>query len=280
MQEDLNSRLSISITNTFWTSEQLTNWLDIALIWACAFKKWPFTEEKDETLTTVADQENYNYPTKFKSDSIRILMIDGKRYEKIRYDDYLIYREDESSGTDKVFTDHKRVIYINPNAFEASKTITIYGQKTPDSLSFKTGKATETLAGKLVDSTKAQFTSDDVDKTVYNKTDNKYAIVSGYNTATSLTLDTDIFTVDEEYELYNANNAGKTPFSDNEEEGNEAIIKKALSIALQKAKKFNESILEENGAKIILNDIWVRIQEEQGMYKTKNRSMFKKIKLI
>lgn len=280
MISDLERRLSIASTNTFWTTPMLESWMNIAMIWACGFKKWPFTEKKDETLTTVASQANYNYPTKFKSDSIRILMIDGKRYTKIRYDDYLKYREDYSGGTDKVFSDHKRVIYINPNAFAASKTITIYGQVTPDSLSFKTGAATETKADHLVDSTNAPFVAGDVGKTVYNKTDNKYAIVTGYNTSTSVDLDTNIMADEEEYELYNANSAGKTPFADAEEEGNEAIIKKALSVALQKGKKFNESMTEEAGARQILNELYIRIEEEQPNYRTKNRSLLKRINIL
>jgi len=280
MITDLEGRLSISSTNTFWTSSMLESWMNQALIWACSFKKWPFTEKKDTSLTTTAGTDNYDYPTDFKSDSIRILMIDGKRYEKIRYDDYLIYKEDYSGGTDNVFTDYKRVIYININAFADGKTITIYGQATPTSLSFKSGLATETVAGDLVDSANAPFVAGDVGKSVYNATDNKYTVITGYNTSTSVDIDNDIFTVGEEYEMFSANSAGETPFSNSEEEGNEAIVKKALSIALAKAEKWNESVVEENGAKQILNGIWARIQEEQFGYKTKKRSLFKRINIL
>lgn len=279
MQQELENRLSISSSNTFWTSSQLVSWLNQAMIYCCGYKKWPFTEDIDISLTTIASKEDYNYPLKFKSDSIRILTIDGKMYEKIRYDDYLRYKEDDPTGTDRVFSDYKRVIYINPDAFSAGKTITIYGQVTPISLtSGKTGVATATTANKLVDATKSQFVVGDVGKTVWNKIDNTFAIVTACDSATTLSLDTDIMASAEDYVLYSG--ANKSPFSDAEETGNYAIIQRALAIALKKGKKVQEALVEETGAETILDGIWKRIQEEQDRYKTKNRSLFKRIDII
>lgn len=279
MVPELENRLSVASTNTFWSTTMLKSWLNRSNIWACAFKKWPFTEKKDDTETTVASQDNYDYPTDFKSDSIRILRVDGKRYTKIRYEDYLKYREDDPDGDDKVFSDYKREYFINPNCFSGGETIEVYGQATPDSLELsETGVATATTALRLIDATKNQFAAGDVGKTVWNKTDDTFAIVTGYNNGSSLTIDTDIMAKAEDYELYSETN--KTPFADAEEEGNEAIIKKALSIALKKGKKFNEAKLEETEAREILNEIYTRIQGEQSNYHTKKRSLFKKINII
>jgi len=70
------------------------------------------------------------------------------------------------------------------------------------------------------------------------------------------------------------NDEDTTPFSEGEEDGEEAIIKRALMIALQKAKKYTEAQIQKEEAKEILEQIWSRIKEEQALYQTKDRPFF------
>jgi len=66
----------------------------------------------------------------------------------------------------------------------------------------KTGVATATTANHLIDTTNNQFEAADVGRTVWNSTDNTYAIVTAYNSVSDLTLDTDIMASGESYYLY------------------------------------------------------------------------------
>lgn len=68
-------------------------------------------------------------------------------------------------------------------------------------ITIRTGTATSTLANHLVD-TGATFGTSDVGAKVWNTTDNTYAIVTARNSATDVTLDTDIMVIGETYTMY------------------------------------------------------------------------------
>ena len=67
------------------------------------------------------------------------------------------------------------------------------------------GVATATLASNLVDTTKGQFIASDhtLEKVVHNITDDTWGIVLAYVDADTLTLGSDIFVVNDVYEIYN-----------------------------------------------------------------------------
>lgn len=120
-------------TDSFVTDTILKAWFRDATLWATSFHKWPFTEERDAS-TTWSGTEKVDYSSfgvEFKADSIRILTIgDNKRMRKLNFEDYLIFREEESSATDRVFSDFGRTLYINPKA-DVSGTLAAFGQSEP-----------------------------------------------------------------------------------------------------------------------------------------------------
>ena len=67
----------------------------------------------------------------------------------------------------------------------------------------RTGTATSTTAGSLVDATKSQFVAGDVGKDVYNKTDKTWARITTHTSATTVALSKDIMASGEQYEIYN-----------------------------------------------------------------------------
>ena len=123
----LNLDWSDISNNDLFTETELVRWLTIAKDEAVARHPWPFTEGK-ESITTVASAETYDYPTNMKSDSIRYLTVNGKRYKKLLFEDYMTYREDYTSGTEKFFTDRNRILYINYLATDFGNSIVCYGQ--------------------------------------------------------------------------------------------------------------------------------------------------------
>ena len=120
-------------TDGFITDAMLQDWTREANSWATSFHKWPFTEKRDFTSTWSGTEEiTYaSLGTGYRTDSIRMLLIGGKRLKKLNYEDYLIFREEESSSDERVFSDYGRTIFINPNA-DVSGSFVPYGQYTPN----------------------------------------------------------------------------------------------------------------------------------------------------
>lgn len=96
------------------------------------FKKWPFSEVRDQSYAwTGAEEVDYSaFTVDYKADSIRLMLIGGKRMEKMNFEDYLTMREERPSATDRVFSDFGRVVFINPYA-DVSGTVAVFGQYTP-----------------------------------------------------------------------------------------------------------------------------------------------------
>lgn len=125
-------RNNITTTDAFVTDTILQGWLKDAHIWAMSYKKWPFTESR--ISTTFAGGGGLGgdewYFEGYKADSIRMIQIGGKRLLKLNFQDYLIFREEESTGNDRVFSDFGRVVFINPY-LDSSGTLVAYGQFQP-----------------------------------------------------------------------------------------------------------------------------------------------------
>jgi hypothetical protein len=85
---------------------------------------WPMTEGRRNMAYSTEEQD---YPSDMKSDSVYMLLIGGKRYDKKNFQSYQVYREDQPDRDEKIFSDWNRTLFINPNA-GASGTIVCYGQ--------------------------------------------------------------------------------------------------------------------------------------------------------
>lgn len=114
-------------TDSFITDTMLQDWLRQAHTWASGYKKWAFTEGRVSTTYTGSEEINFEG---YKSDSIRFIQIDGKRFQKINFDDYQLFRENYPDSTDRVYSDFSRILFINP-ACGISGTLTAYGQYQP-----------------------------------------------------------------------------------------------------------------------------------------------------
>lgn len=116
-------------TTSAWTSEAFLNdWINQAHRWAAGFKPWVFTEGRVSSTYTSA-REEWNFEG-YKADSIKLLTIGGKRFEKVTFEDYQRFKEDESASTDKVFSDFSRTLWIN-TLTGCTGTLVAYGQFQP-----------------------------------------------------------------------------------------------------------------------------------------------------
>ena len=136
-------KLGVSTSVAFYTDTILNTWLQEAHTWASSYHKWPFTEGRDQSTTwSGTEQIAYSsFPVEFKSDSIRILRIGEKRLKKLNFEDYLTFKEEESSSTDRVFADFGRTLWINPLA-DVSGTLAAFGQEQPADIDVTDNTAT------------------------------------------------------------------------------------------------------------------------------------------
>jgi hypothetical protein len=75
--------------------------------------------------------------------------------------------------------------------------------RVPYTMESRTGAATATTSGSLVDTGETQFLAGDVDKVIKNITDNTWAVVKTFTSTSVLVLSRDIMVSGEEYEMYN-----------------------------------------------------------------------------
>jgi len=121
-------KLGISTTTAFYTDTILDDWIQESTRWATSFSKWPLTEGRLST-TFVAGTEEWLFEG-LKTETVRILTIGEKRFQKLNFEDYQIFKEEESSNNERVFSDFGRVLFINPSS-DASGTLVAYGQYAP-----------------------------------------------------------------------------------------------------------------------------------------------------
>ena len=128
IKTDIIVKLDIATTSAYYTDTILNNWIQQAERWATAYKKWPMTEGRLSTTYTSASEE-WNFEG-IKADAVRMLQIGGKRFEKLNFEDYQIFREEQPDDTDRVFSDYGNTLFVTPKS-GLTGTMTIYAQYAP-----------------------------------------------------------------------------------------------------------------------------------------------------
>jgi len=128
-------RLGASTTLAYYTDAIIHDWMTQSYRWVCGYKKWPQTEARISTTfaSLVAGEDGYLigvYPEGWKADSIRLLTIGGEKIQKTNFYKFRDFLEDNSGSDEKIYADHGREYYVNPN-IDLSGTVTAWGQYTP-----------------------------------------------------------------------------------------------------------------------------------------------------
>lgn|SRR3990167_9928910 len=134
IRDEILVRTGKSTTSGWVSDTNLKNWIDQSHKWTAGYKPWPFTEGRLSTTFATGTGTNSDewFFEGYKADSFRVMTIGGKRLRKLNFDDYLIFREEQPTGDDRVYSDRGNLVYINPN-IDLSGTVTAYGQYTPAS---------------------------------------------------------------------------------------------------------------------------------------------------
>lgn len=128
---ELNNRIAAAKVSGFWTDTAKEQWIYEAVVRVCNFRRWKGLELAKST-TTKANQEYYDYPSDFKTNSIYYMEVDGKEYDEKSWDDYQEDKAVKSSA--KIFASHDGFYFINPTPTTAGLTIDIWGIKKPVAL--------------------------------------------------------------------------------------------------------------------------------------------------
>lgn len=131
--KDFLARMNQSSTSAFYTDDILTNWCSNANQWAAARYKWPMTEGRYSTTSASlgTNEDGFTtltYPEGFRADSIRLLTIGGKRFDKKIFIKFQGFLQDNPADTSDIYSDFFRTIVINPNAKDLSGTVVAWGQ--------------------------------------------------------------------------------------------------------------------------------------------------------
>lgn len=205
LKNETTSRLNAIASSTFFTPTKIGEWVNQAYIWAATLYKWPALERARITKT-FANHDYYDYPPDFQTDSLTRLIVDGKKYDKKDFNDFLDYREANPTSTKRIFSDYGRQYFIFPTpTADGDKNIEVWGIIIP---------------ARLVNAT---------DKTFFTKSETM---------------------------------------------GNEAIVKKALSIGLAKGKDKKTGQAEEMEAGAILTTIYSKIAQRQQEYQRLDHPRF------
>ena len=127
LQNEVLVRNNRTTTDSFITDAMLQDWTRMAHTWGASAFKWPFTEGR--VSTTFASTEEWSFEG-YKADSFRMVQVGGKRLKKLNFEDYQIFREEEPSSSERVFSDFGRTMFINPS-IDLSGTLTAWGQYQP-----------------------------------------------------------------------------------------------------------------------------------------------------
>jgi hypothetical protein len=135
IQTEFLVRNNLTTTDSFLTDQILKDWTNEAHIFCAGYKKWPFTEGRISTTfaSLATNEDGYlagSYPEGWKSDSIRLMTIGGRRVDKKNFYKFQQFVEDNPSANDRIFTDYNRIYYVNPR-IDLSGTIAVWGQYTP-----------------------------------------------------------------------------------------------------------------------------------------------------
>ena len=125
----------------------------------------------------------------------------AKTLSAIRHTVRQLLRDEFVADEDYDFADDEIDLHIGEVLEEISERRPYEVKETLKTCN-RSGKATATTSDHLIDATNSQFVAGDVGKTVYNSTDGTTAKVTVYNSASDLTLDTDIMASGESYYIY------------------------------------------------------------------------------
>ncbi len=127
LQDELKARLMVAASSTLFTPTRIAQLIQNAYIWAAGQFNWPQLE-KAMLTNTFAGYFYYDYPLRFRNDSLTRLTVNDLKYKLIAFDDWLDFKEENPNSTERFFADYARQYFIFPTpTADGDKNISIWG---------------------------------------------------------------------------------------------------------------------------------------------------------
>ena len=142
METELVAQLQVAANSSLFPASRITTLIQNSHKWATNLFIWNDLV-KAKITSTQATFEYYDYPDNFRSGTIVRLEVSGDSYERKNYEDYLDYKENNSTTTKKMFANYGRFYFTNPvPTADGSNDMTVWGAVQADPLS---AAGTETI---------------------------------------------------------------------------------------------------------------------------------------
>lgn len=101
-------------TSTYFTPTRINDQIDDSYLTVASARQWPDIK-KGFITNTIAGDDYYDYPDNCQSESVFKISVDGESdYKKLDFEDFMKIVEDNSTSTDKIFSEYGRQIFIFP----------------------------------------------------------------------------------------------------------------------------------------------------------------------
>ena len=129
----LNIDYSDIANNDLFSETDLQDFVNQGAMQAYDFRFWDFAEHSKTAVLLAGDITNgyVAYPSDILPSSIYLLTVGGKEFDKKNFTSYKKYFIDDSAGTDKLWAEFKRMIFLNTNNeyVVAGATLDVYGKR-------------------------------------------------------------------------------------------------------------------------------------------------------
>ncbi len=139
LRTTVQSDLNVGDESTLFSTTAVNLAINRAYRKAGALFPWPSLHDAQKT-TTQANQDYYDYPSTWRSNSVWKLEVDGDQYGEepdgspLSFDDYLVWKDDNPNDTTKKWANQWRRYFINPTPSVGALVICIWGIMTTETL--------------------------------------------------------------------------------------------------------------------------------------------------
>jgi hypothetical protein len=138
LEAELLSRLQVASNSTLYPASRITSLIQNAYMWATQFVIW-HDLVRAVCSHTVENQEYYDYPANFRSESVIRMEVDNLEYRRKNYEDYLAFKRENPNSTKRMFASFGRQFFISPiPTVTGSENLTVWGAIQADPLTSNT----------------------------------------------------------------------------------------------------------------------------------------------
>lgn len=116
--------------NDLFSADDLGTWLNFANLRVWDRHPWDFTSgDKKYSIDSAAIAAGYiDYPQMYQQGSIDLMLVEGVEFKKLDFQDYLKFKSDYPTATDRYWAEHRGWIFFNANAVSVGQEFVFFGK--------------------------------------------------------------------------------------------------------------------------------------------------------